>query len=145
LRKLALPTLEGSTLPLSVQNGSVLYGQLPLGVHCTGRRGTFLASPGARCSSDHDGVDGVDTGGWILLGKRKGELRPGTVLTLVDQSKFEVHTTAIHRDLVGWHWKLVGGDEDRLEAIVEVFNYGDSPVHAYLTRVDSPLLARDCL
>ncbi len=78
------------------------------------------------------GVNAVDS--IMIAGRRKGELRPGAMVTLVDQSKLEVHTTAIHCELIGWHWKLLGGNGDRVEAVVEVFNYGDSPVYAYLTR-----------
>ena len=88
------------------------------------------------------GVNAVDS--IMIAGRRKGELWPGAVLTPIDQSKFEVHTTAIHRELIGWHWKLLGGKGDRAEGVVEVFNYGDSPVHVYLTRVGSPVLASDC-
>jgi hypothetical protein len=78
------------------------------------------------------GVNAVDS--ITVYGKSKGELQPGTVLTPDAQSRFEVHTDSIHRELVGWHWKLLSGTGDRLEAVVEVFNYGDSPVSAYLTR-----------
>jgi hypothetical protein len=78
------------------------------------------------------GVEAVDS--IVIAGRRKGELRPGDAVTLVDQSRFEVHTAAIHRELVGWHWKLLAGTADRVEAVVEVFNYGNLPVLAYLTR-----------
>ncbi|HKV43273.1 MAG TPA: hypothetical protein VJT32_01145 [bacterium] len=69
-----------------------------------------------------------------INGRSRGQLRPGTILTPEDQSRFCVHTNGIHKDLIEWHWRPLRGNGDRLVAVVEVFNYGRSPIIACLAR-----------
>ncbi|HLW60809.1 MAG TPA: hypothetical protein VKV57_12915 [bacterium] len=83
-------------------------------------------------SATPSGIAAVDS--IRINGRSRGQLRPGTILTPEDQSRFCVRTNGIHKELIEWHWRPLSGKGDRLVAVVEVCNYGRSPIIACLAR-----------